>query len=148
MTQQPYVYRVTGIERVVDGDTYWLRLDVGFRQTMLTEIRLLGADCPETHHGSAFERAHGVKATLFAEQWLVDALDGDGFEDGLLWVRTQKDPDDFGRWLGEVWREPQPIDLAADHWLLVDDLVDRGLATRWPTRWHETYDPQRDKTSP
>lgn len=35
MTTQQYVYKVANVHRVVDGDTYWFYLDVGFRQTGL-----------------------------------------------------------------------------------------------------------------
>jgi hypothetical protein len=32
MTERQYVYKITEVVKVVDGDSYWLRVDVGFRQ--------------------------------------------------------------------------------------------------------------------
>lgn len=133
VTTQDYVYRVTEVTRVVDGDTYWLRLDVGFRQEQLTEIRLYGVDCPERHRGSVFEKAEAKRATQEAEEWLAGA-----HARGVLWVRTHKDPDDFGRWLGEVWADNDTVPEGRE--MLGDYLKDIGLATTWPTRWHDVYD--------
>lgn len=123
MTAQ-YIYRVTEVVKVTDGDTYWFRLDVGFRGTLLVNIRLSGWDCPERHKGSAFERAQAAVATEAAQRYLEAP--------GGLWVQTQPDPDDFGRWLGDVWNE------SGTH--LGDYLAALELATPWPTRWHEVYD--------
>lgn len=126
MTQQEYVYRVVEVVRVVDADTFWLQLSVGFRQTQLAEIRLLGYDCPERRRGTAFEKSEAVRATVLATAWLDTALPAG------LWVRTEKDPDNFGRWLGEVWRDD------GEHLGVV--LRDAGLASVWPTRWHTEFD--------
>lgn len=126
----PYVYPVSEVVRVVDGDTYWLRLDVGFRETLLVNVRLSGFDCPELRSGSAYERAQGAVARDFAASFFRD-LAGDH-----LYIRTEKDPDDFGRWLGDVWIDPP--DGTAVH--LGARLYELNLATRWPTRWREVYD--------
>ena len=66
---RPYIYRVTEVVKVTDGDTYWLRLDVGFRQTLLVNLRLLGYDCPERTRGSERERQLAKAATATAEQF-------------------------------------------------------------------------------
>jgi len=41
-----YCYRAT-TERVIDGDTYRLSVDLGFRCSVSIEGRLQGVDCPE-----------------------------------------------------------------------------------------------------
>lgn len=125
----PYVYKVTEVVKVTDGDTYWLRLDVGFRQWILIDCRLDGWDAPEMNRGSVYEKAQARVARQFAADWLTVAL-----EDGL-WIRTQKDPDDFGRWLGDLWTE----DSDGEHHL-GPALAEQGLASAWPTRWHDIYD--------
>lgn len=129
MTTLPYIYKVTDIVKVTDGDTYWLRLDVGFRQEILIDCRLSGYDCPERNSGSAFEKEQAVKATEVATDFLL-RWPGD------LWVRTEKDPDSFGRWLGEVWRE----DANGARTRLGDILRLRNLASIWPIRWREEFD--------
>lgn len=129
MTSQQYVYKVSNVRRVVDGDTYWLDLDVGFRQTGLVNIRLSGYDCPERAKGSAHEREQAKYATGYADAWLLATP-------GVLWVRTEPDPDDFGRWLGEIWAE----DEGGTKRLLGEYLRSLGLASIWPQRWRDEFD--------
>ena len=128
MTTQQYVYRIVKVVKVTDGDTYWFELDVGFRMTALVNIRLSGWDCPERTKGSLYERQQAKYATGYADAWLLTAK--------TLWVQTQPDPDDFGRWLGIIWTE------AADGTpsYLGNYLAGLQLATPWPTRWREVYD--------
>lgn len=128
MTAQEHVYRVAQVLRVIDGDTIWARVDVGFRFEALVHLRLLGIDCPEVHKGSAKERAKAAEAKALALAFLAGH--------GWLWAATEPDPDDFGRWLADVWAETPTGD---QH--LAAALVAAGLATHWPTRWRALYDP-------
>lgn len=129
MTERQYVYKITEVVKVTDGDTYWLRVDVGFRQENLINVRLAGYDCPERTKGSEMEKAQANRARDTAMVFLTRVtLD--------TWIRTEKDPDHFGRWLGHIWQEPTPGEV----WKLGDWLRDFGLASIWPTRWREEYD--------
>lgn len=125
MTTQQYVFRVVEVAQVVDGDTYSLRVDVGFHLSAVIRCRLLGWDCPELHGPTAHEREEARAAATTAASWLDQAA-------GTLWVRTEKNADDFGRWLGEVWADGPvgPIHLG-------EALAKLQLATPWPTRWRE-----------
>jgi endonuclease YncB( thermonuclease family) len=133
VTARQYLYEVVEVVKMTDGDTYWLRLrhDPGFRQTtlILIDCRLDGWDCPETNKGSAFERSQAKVARTFAANWLTAALLKG------LWIRTEEDPDDFGRWLGDLWTEADGVE---DH--LGATLAAARLASAWPTRWREVYD--------
>jgi endonuclease YncB( thermonuclease family) len=129
MTTREYIYPVVEVVKVTDGDTFWLRLDVGFRGLLLIDCRLDGFDCPEVSRGTDFEKQQGGQATKVTAGFLTSAP-------GALWVRTEKDPDDFGRWLGEVWRETDDGTMT----YLGDVLRDQGLASIWPTRWHDEFD--------
>lgn len=126
---QDHVYRVSTVERVVDADTYWFHLDVGFRGTLLVNIRLHGYDCPERRKGSANERQQALYATGYADAWLLKPP-------GDLWVHTEPDPDSFGRWLGQVWAEKSN----GDRTYLGEYLRSLGLASVWPQRWHDEFD--------
>lgn len=130
MSRDPreYVYRLDRVERVVDGDTYWLHLDVGFRQTQLTHVRLDGFDTPELFRPeNDHEAAKAREAREFVVAWLG--------EDGPVYVHTRKDPDSFGRWLGVVFR-----DGPDDTWVSMgEQLAAQGLASVWPTRWREEH---------
>src|SRR5215207_1776892 len=129
MTTQQYVYKITSLLRVVDGDSIWLYLDGGFRMTLLVNLRLAGVDCPEMNSRSEYERLRAREAKAMTTQFLT--LGGDK----TWWVLTEKDPDSFGRWLGTIWRE----DFESAEFL-GDVLVAAELATRWPTRWRDVYD--------
>lgn len=132
-TTLEYVSRVQAIVKVTDGDTYWLLLRLPFRHQSTECIRLAGYDCPERTKGSAREKAEAKRATQVALDFLWGALSTDGV---TLWVRTEPDPDNFGRWLGDVWRETS--DGQKRH--LGAELRSFGLASLWPTRWRDEYD--------
>lgn len=130
-TEIQYVYEITEVVKVVDGDSYWLRVDVGFRQENLINVRLHGYDCPERNKGSVNERKKAIEAHKLAEEFLtVRGLGG-----GQLWIKTYKDPDNFGRWLGDIW-------IGFSDWdaNLGAELHHRQLASLWPTRWREEFD--------
>jgi endonuclease YncB( thermonuclease family) len=120
-----YVYRVTEVVKVTDGDTFWLRVDVGFRALVLAHTRLNGYDTPERNSRDPYEREAAALAAGHAAAFLHAAL-----ADGDLWVKTYKDPDSFGRWLGDV---------TSGGVLLGESLRAEGLASLWPTRWREEF---------
>ena len=88
-----YVWK-SKYDRVVDGDTIDLSIDVGFRSTRTERIRLLGVNCPEM---KGLTRSAGEAAKRFVEAWLAEHATG-----GVLVVETFKS-DVFGRWLARVW---------------------------------------------
>lgn len=127
---QLYVYRVTEIVNVVDGDTFDLVVDPGFRLAYANRFRLLGWDTPEIRAGSQHERAEAQRARQAATEWMnADAA--------ALMVRTHK-ADSFGRWLAEVFRENEDWNSPAGSLGL--HLQSLSLATEWPTRWREVFD--------
>jgi endonuclease YncB( thermonuclease family) len=130
MTSQEYVYRITEVVKVVDGDSYWLRVDVGFHQSALINVRLLGYDCPERTKGSQRERQLGGAALAVAGTFLTDED-----PDITCWIRTRRDPDSFGRWLGDIWQE------RGDEMLHMGEALRHlGLASVWPIRWRDEFD--------
>lgn len=128
--ERSYEFPVNTIEKITDGDTYWLHLDVGFRQSMLAHLRLNEWDTPELRRGSDYEKEQAKRAKKLVEGFMWNHLESEG-----LWVRTYKDPDSFGRWLADVWGYDSrgKVDLG-------QYLADMNLATPWPTRWREEYD--------
>lgn len=132
MTARQYVYKIVEIVKVTDGDTYWLRVDVGFRALVLINVRLHGYDTPEAHRGTTYEKAKAVEARNLAIAWF-DA------NKGSIWIETMKDPDS-GRWLGSIWADE--ADDSFDY-LLGVALVGENLASYWPARWRDEYDTGR-----
>lgn len=94
-----YDYRITGVRRVVDGDTFDLELesaiDFGFyivdTKTFSTRFRLYGFDAVE------LSSPEGKAAKVFTEGWFSDAL-----AHHILRCRTYK-ADNFGRWLADPY---------------------------------------------
>lgn len=127
-----YDYRVADVVKVTDGDTYWLQLDVGFRALVLVDVRLYGYDCPEMNSGTPYEREMAKAARDTAAGFLDAGILADD-----LRVTTEHDPDNFGRWLGTVYR-PGTDDRPPA--ILGEILEQNQLATVWPTRWRQVYD--------
>ena len=113
MKEKLYHYRCT-VERVVDGDTIDLVLDLGFKVSIRERVRLYGINTPETRTRDKVEKAAGLKAKAFVIGWLDHA--------GDLIVITRKDKrGKFGRVLAEI--------IEADGGLTLNqELVARGLA--------------------
>lgn len=135
MPSRQYLYKIREIYKINDGDSFWAYLDVGFRQTNLTEIRLDGYDCPERRKGSAFEKSEGLRALSLTTEFLEPPVARPG---ASLWVRTDPDPDSFGRWLGDIWLESDGDQWPERH--LGAELRSHGLASLWPTRWRDEFD--------
>lgn len=64
-----YIYNAF-VDRVVDGDTYDVQIDLGFNMFMKSvRLRLRGVDTPETWRPTTeAEREHGERATKFVKE--------------------------------------------------------------------------------
>jgi micrococcal nuclease len=92
MTYTLHHYRAT-LERIIDGDTIDVLLDLGFKVFTLQRLRLLGIDTPERGQPGFHEATHE----------LAELLNPTGRQQPLI-VHTIK-RDSFGRWLATVWVE-------------------------------------------
>ena len=73
------------INRVVDGDTIDVTIDLGFDLTKKERVRIAGVDTPEKRTRDKEEKALGIDATNWMKEKLNDALKGD---DNLV-IRTE-----------------------------------------------------------
>lgn len=90
-----YEYRVAEVVRVVDGDTIYVDLDLGFGVTKHAKVRLIGIDTPELR-GRGKEK--GLAARDFVDSWFE--LHHPTRE--LVLCRTSKDrTGKYGRWLAD-----------------------------------------------
>jgi micrococcal nuclease len=112
-----YTYNAT-VNRVVDGDTVVLTVDLGFRISTTITFRLLGIDTPELV-GS--ERADGLSAKTALEQILATAASGIVLIRSELPLKTDK----YGRWLATIWLDPGDGLLVNVN----EEMVNLGLAT-------------------
>ena len=60
--QEPceFVYRVSSLEKVVDGDTIDVVLDLGFDVCTKQRVRLLGIDTPDSRTRDLDEKKFGI----------------------------------------------------------------------------------------
>jgi len=80
-----YNFRVTEINRVVDGDTIDVTIDLGFDLYKKERVRVAGVDTPEKRTRNLEEKALGIDAT----EWLKDKLEGAIDGDDELTIRTE-----------------------------------------------------------
>ncbi|QIA08778.1 thermonuclease family protein [Draconibacterium halophilum] len=110
-----YTYKAT-VERVVDGDTIDLVIDLGFKITTFQRIRLRGINTPETYNvkRESEEYKKGMKAKAF----VIERISNNNNE---IIVETDKDVGKFGRYIGV-------IRLPDKEQALNDELVEKGYA--------------------
>ena len=80
-----YNFRVIEINRVVDGDTIDVTIDLGFDLYKKERVRVAGVDTPEKRTRDLDEKELGIDAT----NWLKDKLDGAITGDDDLIIRTE-----------------------------------------------------------
>ena len=97
-----YNFRVTEINRVLDGDTIDVTIDLGFDLFKKERVRVAGVDTPEKRTRNLEEKALGIDATNWLKQKLEDTIAGDGDE---LTVRTELvgGTGKYGRLLGWLY---------------------------------------------
>jgi micrococcal nuclease len=76
---------VTEINRVLDGDTIDVTIDLGFDLYKKERVRVAGVDTPEKRTKNLEEKALGIEAT----NWLKEKLEGAINGDDELSVRTE-----------------------------------------------------------
>ena len=80
-----YNFRVVSIDRVVDGDTIDVSIDLGFDLIKKERVRLACIDTPEKRTRDLEEKALGIDATNWMKKNLEDTIAGDD----ELTIRTE-----------------------------------------------------------
>ena len=96
-----YNFRVTKINKVVDGDTIDVTIDLGFDLYKKERVRVAGIDTPEKRTRDLEEKALGIDATNWLKAKLADAITGDD----ELTIRTELSGGigKYGRLLGWLY---------------------------------------------
>ena len=104
-----YNFRVVKINRVVDGDTIDVTIDLGFDLMKKERVRVAGVDTPEKRTRDLEEKALGIDAT----NWLKDKLDSAIKGDDELTIRTELKGGvgKYGRLLGWLYVGTSDISL-------------------------------------
>ena len=80
-----YNFRVVEINRVLDGDTIDVTIDLGFDLFKKERVRVAGVDTPEKRTRDLEEKELGIHAT----NWLKEKLEGAVAGDDDLVIRTE-----------------------------------------------------------
>ena len=114
-----YNFRVTEINRVVDGDTIDVTIDLGFDLYKKERVRVAGVDTPEKRTRDLEEKALGIDATNWLKQKLEDTIDGE-YE---LTIRTELKGGvgKYGRLLGWLYVGDEEVSLN-------EDMIEEGYA--------------------
>ena len=95
-----YNYKVKKINRVIDGDTVDLDIDLGFDITISHRVRLKDIDAAETRTLNLEEKEKG----LAAKEWLSKELSREG-----EWIIETTKEDKYGRILGTLYLVGDPV---------------------------------------
>jgi len=89
-----YQYKIKKFNRIIDGDTVDVDIDLGFSITISHRVRLKDIDAAETRTKDLEEKAEGIKARL----WLEKELSREG-----EWIIDTYKEDKYGRILGTLY---------------------------------------------
>jgi len=95
-----YQYKIKKINRIIDGDTVDLDIDLGFGITTTQRVRLLDIDAAEIRTKDLEEKKEG----LAAKEWLEKELSREG-----EWIINTTKDDKYGRILGELYLVGDPV---------------------------------------
>ena len=104
-----YNFRVTEINRDVDGDTIDVTIDLGFDLYKKERVRIAGIDTPEKRTRDLEEKALGIDATNWMKEQLEEAINGES----ELTIRTELKGGmgKYGRLLGWLYVGDADISL-------------------------------------
>ena len=104
-----YNFRVIEINRVVDGDTIDVTIDLGFDLYKKERVRVAGVDTPEKRTRDLEEKALGYDAT----KWLTDKLESavSGSDDLVIRTELVGGVGKYGRLLGWLYVGDSDVSL-------------------------------------
>ena len=114
-----YNFRVTKINRVVDGDTIDVTIDLGFDLYKKERVRIAGVDTPEKRTRDLEEKALGIDATNWLKEKLTETIKGD--EELLIRTELKGGVGKYGRLLGWLY-------VGDDEFSLNQQMITEGYA--------------------
>ena len=114
-----YNFRATEINKVLDGDTIDVTIDLGFDLYRKERVRIAGVDTPEKRTRNLEEKALGIDAT----NWLKEKLDGaiDGNDELSIRTELVGGVGKYGRLLGWLYIGDGNVSLN-------EQMIDEGYA--------------------
>ena len=114
-----YNFRVIKINRVVDGDTIDVTIDLGFDLYKKERVRVAGVDTPEKRTRDLEEKALGLDATAWLKEKLESAVKGD--DDLIIRTELKGGVGKYGRLLGWLYIGDATVSLN-------ESMIDEGYA--------------------
>ena len=111
-----YNFRVVKINRVVDGDTIDVTIDLGFDLYKKERVRVAGVDTPEKRTRNLEEKALGVDATVWLKSKLEETIKGD--EELTVRTELKGGVGKYGRLLG--WLYVGDSDLSLNEQMITE----------------------------
>jgi len=96
-----YNFRVVKINKVVDGDTIDVTIDLGFDLTKKERVRVAGIDTPEKRTRDLEEKALGIDATNWLKEKLTNTIRGD--DELVIRTELRGGVGKYGRLLGWLY---------------------------------------------
>ena len=114
-----YNFRVVSIDKVLDGDTIDVTIDLGFDLYKKERVRIAGVDTPEKRTRDLEEKALGIDATNWLKGKLTETIKGDD----ELTIRTELKGGvgKYGRLLGWLY-------VGEDNVSLNEKMIEEGYA--------------------
>jgi len=100
---------VTKIDKVLDGDTIDVTIDLGFDLYKKERVRIAGVDTPEKRTRDLEEKALGIDATNWLKAKLTETIKGD--EELLIRTELKGGVGKYGRLLGWLYIGDATISL-------------------------------------
>jgi micrococcal nuclease len=99
-----FKYNVSSLEKVVDGDTIDVVINLGFDVCTKQRVRLLGIDTPESRTRDLEEKKFGLLSKKKLKEWCLKAVESDR-DDIEIQLRCPEADSrgKFGRILAEIW---------------------------------------------
>ena len=104
-----YNFRVTKIDKVLDGDTIDVTIDLGFDLYKKERVRIAGVDTPEKRTRDLEEKALGIDATNWLKDKLTETIKGD--EELTIRTELKGGVGKYGRLLGWLYVGESNISL-------------------------------------
>ena len=113
-----YTYRVKSVNRIVDGDTIDVTIDLGFSININQRVRVAGIDSPEKRTRDAAEKALGIDAT----EWMTKRIN----EAPELIIKTAVEGSmgKYGRVLGWLFVGDEDVSLN-------EQMINEGFAWKY-----------------
>ena len=89
-----FEYKINNVNRIIDGDTLELVIDLGFGIHRVEKVRLNRVDTPETSSKNSEEKILGIEAKIYVENWVQNQKS--------IIIKTVKD-DKYGRILADIY---------------------------------------------